>query len=187
MVNRPLYVIGIDGSTNTMGVAYGVIHQGILTVMETKLIDVRQAGAQQDVLVERHGLVAVRIASMRETLSEFIKDKHIDVVIYESHFLNPRRPTSVIPLVKSQWMVESFFMEIGISMELIPPQQMKKQIGVSVKGADKHDVFNAIQQLALDKAFLLGDEVEKLALLSEHEIDAIGIMYAKCKLEGVVE
>lgn len=177
--------MGIDGSTNTVGVCYGCYYQGILTVLSHHLIDVTRDEAGFAIIEEKFGSLLQRITRIENHLAEYCQGKHIDAVFYENHFINPRRPTSVIPLARSQHMIENFFMQHGIGVYTIAPQQMKKLIGTKVKGADKEDVREAVYKLVASGRFALAEGLT-LADCSEHEIDAIGILYAKLVEDGLL-
>lgn len=182
---RPLYFIGIDGSTNTLGVCYCEYYDGHLVVLDHRLIDVTSEEDAYEIFIEKFGRVHQRLYRIEQELEEFCLDKHIDTVFYESHFINPRRPTSVIPLAKSQHMIEDFFMVRGIGVYTVTPQQMKRLVGTKVKGADKDDVRRAIESL-VDQGKLHLAQGISLMNCSEHEIDAIGIVYAKLVEDGVL-
>lgn len=182
---RPLYFIGIDGSTNTMGVCYCCYSQGVLTVLDHVLIDVTKEEDRYSIYNDKFGPIIQRITRIQDKLYQYCSDKHIDTVFYESHFINPRRPTSVIPLAKSHYMVEQLFMEMGIEVFTVTPQQMKKLIGTKVKGADKEDVRRAIVDLVSRNKLMLAPNLY-LTNCSEHEIDAIGIVYAKLVEDGLL-
>lgn len=181
---RPLYFIGIDGSTSTLGVSYLCCEKGGLTVLETKLIDVSRVDERWESYLEKYGGLSCRIARIEEGLSEFLMERQVDMVFYEQHFINPRRPTSVIPLARSQQMVERLCMTLGVGVEYIPPQLMKKMLDIKVKKATKDDVKAGIASLIQQKK--LTYTTDALEGLSEHEVDAIGIVYAKCRVDALL-
>lgn len=186
MMTPPLYILGIDGSTNTVGVSLYRYQDRTLLLEKTQLIDVTRVDDYWEPYLEKFGGLSCRIARIEVALRAWFQTHHIDSVFYEQHFINPRRPTSVIPLARSQQMVERVCMDYGVGIEYIPPQLMKKHLGVVVKGATKEDVKANVMRLVKEGKISVSPMVADLDALSEHEIDAIGIVYAKCIEDGLL-
>lgn len=186
MITPPLYILGIDGSTNTVGVSLYRYQDRALLLEKTQLIDVTRVDDHWEPYLEKFGGLSCRIARIEVALREVFNTHQINSVFYEQHFINPRRPTSVIPLARSQQMVERVCMDYGIGIEYIPPQLMKKHLGVTLKGATKEDVKANVIRLVNEGCITVSPFVADLETLSEHEIDAIGIVYAKCIEDGLL-
>lgn len=179
LLDSPRRYISIDGGTLTAGACYFSIEDGKMVVHETTLFDVRRDDPAYRYIQIRHGELTARLVRLQDQLSDWVVDlPHPPLIlVYESHFINTRRPTSVIPLVRFMQAVDHVMVANGIRTEYIAPQEMKKAIRVTgrLAKADKDIVKRAIQGL-IDEGEI-ESEID-LNEISEHEIDAIGIGYA---------
>lgn len=153
-----------------------------MVILQTHLLDVRKDDPKYDYLRIRHGELVYRLVRLKDLFEEWLDSlEHPPVLLfYESHFMNPKRPNSVIPLVRFMHLVDSVLIERGITMETIAPQEMKRTIGVKGKlsKADKVAVRLAIKARMVEGAI----SIVPLDHLSEHEVDSIGIGYSgMCK------
>ena len=119
---------------------------------------------------------------LTEKISEY---QCIDLLIYESHFFNVRRPTAAIPLVRFMQVTERACVNHGIMMVTVSPQQMKRTIGISreLAKADKFAVKTKIQAL-IDRRMI--HFTGSLDEISEHEIDAMGIGYTQMIIDKLL-
>lgn len=171
----PMDFVSIDGGTSTVGVCLFRMKEDTMVLLESRLLDFHHNEDRIVDLSERVDETAVRLRYLIMQLDKFIPSS-CQAIFYESHFINPRRPTSVIPLAKFQGLVEQLALRRGIYFDTVAPQQMKSTIGISreLAKADKHAVRNQIMSLLQQGRI---ESCYRLDLLSEHEIDAIGIGY----------
>lgn len=186
--HTPRY-LSIDGGTSTAGLCYFYIEDNVMVVERTKLLDMTKVDNHYDTLIERHGVLSARLRRMHDAFSVFLAELPIvpALTYYESHFINPRRPTSVIPLVRFMQVVDTCLVDRHIPMTTVAPQQMKRTVGIATKlaKADKDAVKNAISKLIADKKIKLLSDID-IEMISEHEIDAIGIGYAGLMLDEIL-
>ena len=174
----PRRYVSIDGGTSTVGLTYFTVEDGKMVILANHLLDVRKDDLPHEYLRVRHGPLITRIVRLKQMFQTWLDSlEHPPLMVfYESHFLNPKRPTSVIPLVRFMQVVEETLVERGIVMETIAPQEMKRSIRVTGKlaKADKDAIRKAIKALMIQ-----GDiSIVPLDALSEHEVDSIGIGYS---------
>lgn len=171
------HYVSIDGGTSTVGLTYFKVEDGQMVILTTHLLDVRRDDLKYEYIKIRNGELACRLVRLKDLFEGWLDQlpHPPKLVFYESHFMNPRRPTSVIPLVKFMALVENCLMDRGIQMETIAPQEMKRFVGVKGKlsKADKDAVKKAIKQLMVNQEI----SIVPLDHISEHEIDSIGIGY----------
>lgn len=186
--NTPRY-LSIDGGTSTAGLCYFFLEEGKMVVERTKLLDMSRVDNQYETMIEKHGVLSARLHRMQDAFQHFLDEVPITPILtyYESHFINPRRPTSVIPLVRFMQVVDGCLINQGIPMTTVAPQQMKRIVGITTKlaKADKDAVKKAVTALIKEKKIVYRHDIA-IEQLSEHEIDAIGIGYAGLVLDKII-
>lgn len=188
LANQTPKFISVDGGTATVGLCHFTLEDGKMRVLDTHLINANNLPPRYHYAEERKDSLFARLLWIEKEMNRYISNKgHISTLVYESHFFNPRRPTSALPLVRFMKIVEDITFEHGITMVTVAPQQMKRAINVSGKlsKADKEVVYHAIKRLIHEGKILLNDGINP-ALLSEHEIDAIGLGYTQLTLDHLI-
>lgn len=179
--NSDIVHLAIDGGTATVGLCLFQVIGNKLFVKQTRLLDASKNDEKYRYLEIRHGALDMRLMKLRDMFMEYLDGCGLlsAPVFYESHFINPKRPASVIPLARAQQELFSCLYQFGVAVETVTPQEMKRLVGVKGKlsKADKDAVYQAIKQLVVTGEIEVSPEVS-LDNLSEHEIDAIGIAYA---------
>lgn len=188
LVDPDIQILSIDGGTSTVGLCFSTVEAGKMVILRTRLLDVSR-DKRYSHLDERHSPLSLRLRTLREDLlNELDRLTYpLHAVVYENHFINPRRPTSVIPLARFMQVVDDVCIDRGLYINTVAPQQMKKAINVTGKlsKADKDKVYLAIKKKVIEGEIVLSEGV-KLDEISEHEIDAIGLGYTQLKLDGLI-
>lgn len=189
---RESIYLSVDGGTYTVGLCLFKINDltNEMEILDTHLINIRKPDHNYDYLEERHGFETVRMLRLEDELDRYLTEKIseyqcIDLLIYESHFFNVRRPTAAIPLVRFMQVTERACVNHGIVMVTVSPQQMKRTIGISreLAKADKFAVKTKIQAL-IDRRMI--HFTGSLDDISEHEIDAMGIGYTQMIIDKLL-
>lgn len=178
---QPLKILAIDPGTMTMGIS-------LLTIDDDKMkLHVnycRTHNASQFThisprLAMRVDELTLRLHVHSLNLSHLIEWLNPDLIVAESPFFNPRRPTSSEPLARMKQVLVEVAIQHDLPIEWIAPQAMKKAIGAKMgKGTNtKVEIEKAINALIEQKQVVL-DEGLKLTDIDEHSIDSIGVGYA---------
>lgn len=187
--SRKMTYLSVDGGTYTVGLCLFEVDSltNQMTVLRTHLINIHAHDPHYDYIEERHGNETMRMRRLRDEFNRFLMDieEIPDLLIYESHFFNVRRPTAAIPLVRFMQVVEDICVDNGMTMTTVSPQQMKRTVGISkqLAKADKDIVKKKINGLIEDKYICCPVSLEEI---SEHEIDAIGIGFTQMVLERFI-
>ena len=186
---KPMTYLSVDGGTYTVGLCLFEVDTltNQMNVIQTHLINIHSHDARYDYIEERHGNETMRMCRLRDEFNRFLAGIEMtpDLLIYESHFFNVRRPTAAIPLVRFMQVVEDICVENGMTMTTVSPQQMKRTVGISkqLAKADKDIVKKKINELIESQHITYSVELDDI---SEHEIDAIGIGFTQMVLDQFI-
>lgn len=186
---KPMTYLSVDGGTYTVGLCLFEVDTltNQMNVIQTHLINIHGHDARYDYIEERHGNETMRMCRLRDEFNRFLSGIEVtpDLLIYESHFFNVRRPTAAIPLVRFMQVVEDICVENGMTMTTVSPQQMKRTVGISkqLAKADKDIVKKKINELIESQHITYSVGLDDI---SEHEIDAIGIGFTQMVLDQFI-
>lgn len=173
-------IVGFDPGSENLGFAtiefdfatYQIIATTAVTYVGSKLMN------KNSWLIEHHGERVARIASLKEMVKERLSEIDPILVVCESPFYNPRRPSAYGVLIEVMLALTEATREYDPwrVMCMIDPPTVKKAVGA--KGnADK----DAVKKAVIELPGLNYKGNTALIDLDEHSIDAIAVAYSKYK------
>lgn len=175
-------ILAIDPGTKTMGYA-GMeidVDQATVDIIYAECHNAEKMIHRHPLLVREYDELTARLEAHREDLYRLMTWLQPDVVVAESPFFNPRRPTSAEPLIRLKQILTEVCLAYQVELLWIAPQQMKRAVGAKVKDSSKDNVREAISDLIVTGRVNFSPICRQQSLdeVVEHTVDAIGIGYA---------
>lgn len=177
-----MLVLAIDPGTKTMGYAAMEVNEdtGDVDIVYAECHNAEKMIHRYPVLVREYDELTARLEAHRDDLFRLLTWLQPDVVVAESPFFNPRRPTSGEPLVRLKQILIETCMRYQVDLYWIAPQQMKRAVGAQVRNSSKDNVREAISGLLCMEKIRFSPlcQQQRLDDVVEHTVDAIGVGYA---------
>lgn len=183
-----LRLLSIDPGTDTVGVAINSVdlEQGQLHVLETVLLNGGKRlrfDSYYQYLEEIHGARHARISVLGECLYKELQAFQPHDVVCESPFVGKRMTSAFEALVQVIHAFRSVLYRYDpfLSLELIAPMKAKEAVNQARSDVKKEDIRTAVEKISKSpqkSKIYFSDEVD-IHQISEHEIDAIVIAYAR--------
>jgi len=173
-----IVIMGIDPGTHYVGVSFITVDVKTLNIKNIEVFKI-----DTDIYVRNNPDINMykRLMYISERLKEILEDRKPWVVAYETQFINPRTPSSVIPLSMLKGIIYKTvydtnringFFDTGIRLTEYSPKEAKEKVGAGGL-KEKEDVVNALLKI---------DEITKnvdISILTFDEVDAILLAYSQ--------
>ncbi len=159
-------VITIDPSTTNVGIVISAINQRTFKIIKTN---------NYTFIPDKNAELDERLWIIYKHMTDLFNRVKPDYVIHETSFSGRLSPAAAAPLAMTIWNIRLAYMNLkGSTRGLfkIPPISIKAAVGNTK--ADKDEMLILVKSLKELKPFLTGLE-------TEHEIDAIAILYTFLK------
>lgn len=174
-------LLAIDPGTKTMGYCAMEIDEDKMDIEITyaECHNAEKMLHRFPTIVTEYDELTARLHAHRENLHRLIRIIKPDLIVAESPFFNPKRPTSAEPLARLKQVLMDVAVNSGLEIEWIAPQQMKRAVGAKVKDSSKDNVREAIEELISQGILHFSPECDQQYLddVVEHVVDAIGVGY----------
>lgn len=174
-------ILAIDPGTKTMGYCAMEIDErdGRCEILFAECHDAEKMIHRFPRIVLNYDDLTARLHAHGVNLERLLDVLQPDVVVAESPFFNPRRPTSAEPLARLKQVITETVSDYGVSLIWVAPQQMKRVVGANVRNSSKDGVRIAIEKLIEEEEIIFSSSCEQQHLdeVVEHVVDAIGIGY----------
>lgn len=174
-------ILAIDPGTKTTGYCGMEIDEedGRIEIVFAECHNAEKMTHRFPTMLLNYDELTTRLHAHGVNLNRLIEIMKPDVVVAESPFFNPRRPTSAEPLARMKQVITEVVANNGVELVWIAPQQMKRVVGANVKNSSKDNVREAIEKLIEEEELCFSRDCEQQHLdqVVEHVVDAIGIGY----------
>lgn len=165
--------IGVDPSSNFIGVAImklEIDETSMLNIIsiETLCIDLSDVSVSYDTKLPK---LVYKMGHLYKIITGIYRDENPMVMGSESAFLDRRKPSAFAPLQSSIMTMQHSFINLYPNRRVITftPPQVKNGLGAP-GNANKEAVYETVIKDDFLKRFI------NMGAISEHEIDAIGVV-----------
>lgn len=172
-------IISVDPGLNNFGVC--IININDNTVKSIKAFTLKNDSLKDNVnlLNENNTERIVKLYKLKNTFLNILQHHNPILVISESPFFNPTRPSAFSSLTQVIQIIQMVCYEHNnnISFNTIEPLLVKKTVNAGMT-SNKLNVKDAIKNITV----IMNSLLNNIELLDEHSIDAIAIGYSFIKL-----